>query len=139
MTIPAEVRGKFYALRALAVVVFAFAVVIFFLRPNSFTIESLGFLAILVGALLVRCSNAYVWRARGQVVPEWSPAKSVRRVGPLAWTLTGASLVACGVASYLMHLDALHGYKEVWPLNVFLGAVLALVVTSGYVAMKVFR
>lgn len=61
------------------------------------------------------------------------------RVGPLAWTLTGVSLVACGVGYYLMHLDALHGYKQVWPVNVFLGAVLALVATSGYVAMKIFQ
>lgn len=116
-----------------------FAVAVFLMRPNSFAIDSLGLLGIAVGLWLVRRSNAYAWRARGQAVPEWSPAKSVRRVGPLAWTLTGASLVACGVAYYLMHLDALQGYKEVWPLNVFLGAVLALVVTSGYVAMKVFR
>lgn len=139
MTIPAEVRGKFYALRALALVLGAFAVATFVLRPNSFGIRSLGLLGIMVGLWLVRQSNAFVRRARGQVVDGWPAAKSVKRVGPLAWTLTALSLVACGVGYHLMYLDALRGYKEVWPVNVFLAAVLALVITSGYVAMKIFR
>ncbi len=139
MSIPAEVRGRFYALRAMAVALCVFAAAAFYLRPDSYRFLLLGLAAISVGIWLVRRSNAYLRQARGQVATNWSPANAAGRVGPLAWTLTGVSLLACGVGYYLMHLDALHAYKQVWPLNVFLGAVLALVVTSGYVAMRIFR
>lgn len=139
MTVPAEVRTKFYALRALAVALCLSAAAAFYLRAGSYGFLLLGLAAISLGMWLVRRSNVYVRRARGQVVPELSPTRAARRVGPLAWALTGASLVACAVGYYLMHLDALHGYKQVWPLDVFLGAVLALVATLGYVAVKIFR
>lgn len=139
MTVPAEARGRFYALRALAVALCLSAAAAFYLRAGSYGFLLLGLAAILVGMWLVRLSNTYVRRGRGQAVGGWSPAGRARRVGRLAWALTGASLVACAVGYYLMHLDALHGYKQVWPLNVFLGAVLALVATSGYVAVKIFR
>lgn len=139
MSVPADVRGKFYAFRTVAIALFASALVVFFLRRNSFEIESLAFLAILVGAWLVRLSNTYVGRARGQAGAEWAPAKSAKRVGPLAWALTAASLAACVLFYLAMYVDAAHGGKEAWPAYALGGAVMALAVTSGYVAMKIFR
>lgn len=111
----------------------------FYLRPDSYRFLLLDLVAITVGMWFVRSSNEYIKRARGQVTVNWLSPKAAGRVGPLAWALTGASLVACGVGYYLMYLDALHGYKQEWPLNLFLGAVVALVATSGYVTMKIFR
>jgi hypothetical protein len=139
MTIPPNVRVKFYTLRALALALGAFAAVDFLLRPNAFGFRALALLGIFVGLWLVRRSNAYVWDARGQVVGVRSPAVAVRRVGPVAWTLVAASLVASGATFFLMYLDAVHGGKEAWPVYAFTGAVLAFAVASGYVAMKIFR
>lgn len=139
MTIPPQVRTKFYALRALAVVLAAFAVVIFILRPPGFGIRLLAFLAIFAGVSIVRYSNASVWRARGQVVGEWSSATAAKRVGRLAWTLTAVSLFACGVCVFIVYLDALHGGKEVWPAYALFVAVLALAATASYVVMRIFR
>jgi len=136
VTVPPEVRGKFYALRGLAVVFGAFGAGFFLLRPNEFWIRSAAALGILASLGLIRRSNVYVWRARGQVAADWSPAN---RVGPLTWVLTGASLAACGAAYFLMYLDQLHDGKEAWPVYAFAVAVLALVITSGYVTLRILR
>lgn len=139
MTIPAEVRGRFYALRASAVALFVCAAAAFYLRPGSYGFLLLGLAAIPVGMWLVRRSNALVRRARGQAVAQRSPAKAAGRVGPLAWALTVASLVACGVFYLAVRADLVHGGKQTWPVYALFGAVLALAATSGYVAAKIFR
>ncbi|MFZ0038629.1 MAG: hypothetical protein WAK91_14460 [Candidatus Acidiferrales bacterium] len=139
MTIPPNVRGKFYTLRALALALGAFAAVVFLLRPNGFGLRPLALLGIFVGLWLIRRSNASVWKARGQVVGMRSPANSAGRVEPLAWILTAASLVACGATYFLMYLDALHGGKEGWPAYAFGAAALVFAAASGYVAMKLFQ
>lgn len=139
MTIPSEVRGKFYALRAAALAVGLAGIAAIVLRGQDFGFLFLGLLGIVVGTWLVRRSNAMVWRARGQVVAEWSPAKASKRVGPLAWTLTAMSLAACVIFSLAVYVDQLHGGKQVWPVYALFVAVLALAVTSGYVAMRIFQ
>jgi len=139
VTIPPEVRGKFYTLRALAIALSAFAVFVFVMRPHAFGLRALALLGIFVGLWLVRRSNAYVWRAQGQVVIERSPTNPVGRVEPLAWTLMAASLLACGATYFLMHLDALHGGNEAWPAYAFGAAALVFAAASGYVVMKLFQ
>lgn len=139
MNIPPQVRKKFYTLRALAVVLMVFAGAIFMLRPHDFGAQLLIALAIFASVSIVRYSNASVWRARGQVVGEWSPATAAKRVGRLAWTLTAVSLFACGVCVFIVYLDALHGGKEVWPAYALFVAVLALAATASYVVMRIFR
>jgi hypothetical protein len=115
MTVPREVRTKFYALRALALVLLAFAGAVFILRPSGFGLRLLAFLAILLSVSVVRRANVAVWRARGDVLSEWS-ANKAGRVGPLSWTLVAASLLACVVSYFLMYLDQLHGGKDTWPV-----------------------
>lgn len=139
MTIPAEVRGKFYMLRAVALVVGLLGIAAIILGTHSLGLLFLGLLGIVVGMWLVRTSNAYVWRARGQVGGERAAAKTVRRISGLAWALTAASLVACVVFYIALYVDGLHGGKEVWPVYALLGAGLAFIVTSGYVAMRIFQ
>lgn len=139
MTIPTELLGRFYALRALALALVIGAAVPFFLWPNSFGLRSLGLLGILISVGLVRRSNSVVQRARGQAGTVWAPAKADRRVGPLVWALTGGSLVACVAFYFAMYVDQAHGGKEVWPVYAFAGAAIALAVTSGYIAMKLFQ
>ena len=139
MNIPAAVRGKFYALRALALVLIILSGSAFFLRPNSFSIRSVGLAGIMVGVWLVRRSDSIVQRAQGQAGTVWAPAKADRRVDRLAWALTAASLAACIIFYLAMNVDQAQGGKEVWPVYAFAGAVLALAVSSGYIAMKVFR
>ena len=138
MTVPAELRRKFYTLRALAALIALSAAAAFILRPHDFGIRLLAFLALLLALSLVKRSNILVWRARGDVIAEWASNRS-GQVGPLAWTLAAASLVAFGVCYYLLHLDALHGGKQVWPVYALFGAALAVTMTVGYVAVTMFR
>lgn len=139
VTIPAEVRGRFYALQALAVTLCALAMLAFFAQPNSLGFLLLGSFAIIVGMQLVRRSNAYVWRERGQAVGGRSAAKAAWPVGPVAWALTAAMLVGAGAFYRLLRLDALHWYKKVWPVDVFIGVVVAWVVAQVYLALKIRR
>ncbi len=139
MSIPAEVRERFYALRTLAVALCVLGAAAFYLRPGSYDFLVLGLAAIAVGMWLVRRSNEYVRRARGQVAANWLPKTAGRRVGPLAWTLTAASAAACVIFYFSMYVDAAHGGKQAWPAYALGGAVMALALTSGYVAMKIFR
>ena len=134
MTIPPEMRGKWYALRALAVVLVVFAAVSFFLWHNASGIRSIGLLAILLSGWLVRRSNALVWRAQKQVFVEPD-----RRVGPLVWTLISASLAAVVVFYFLMYVAEEHGGKDAWPVYGFVGAGLVLAMSTGYAVIKVLR
>lgn len=139
VTIPADVRGRFYALQALAVTLCALAMVAFFAQPNSFWFLLLGSFAIIVGMRVVLRSNAYVWRARGQAASGRSAPKAVRPVGPVAWALTAASLVGVGAFYRLLRLDALRWYKKVWPVDVVFGVFLAWFATKWYLALKIRR
>ncbi len=129
---------EIYALRALAAILLASAAVLFILRPHDLGIRLLAFLALLLALSLVKRSNILVWRARGDVIAEWASNRS-GQVGPLAWTLAAASLVAFGVCYYLLHLDALHGGKQVWPVYALFGAALAVTRAVGYVVVTMFR
>jgi hypothetical protein len=137
MSIPAEARGRFYTLRALALVLLAVAGAAFFLWPNSFGIRSLGLLGIMIAVSLVRRSNTVVQRAQGEAGTVWAPPNADRRVGPLVWALAAASFVACIVFYFCMNVDQAHGGNEVWPVYAFASAAIALAVTLGYVAAKV--
>lgn len=139
MTVPTEVRRRFYLLRAAAFIVGLPGIACVILGARSSGFLFVGLMGIVVGLWLVRRSNALALRARGQMTPGLPPASALRRVGPLAWALTGVSLLACLASYYALYLDGLHGGKEVWPVYALLGAGLALVVTSGYVAMRIFQ
>lgn len=139
MAIPIQVRSRFYALRALAVILMALAGLIFIVRPHNSGFRSLALLAILLSVWLGQRSQVVlVRRARGDVRAEL-PANRSGRVSALAWALTAASLLACVICYFLMYLDQLHGGKEVWPVYAFAAAGLALTITSSYVVMIMFR
>ena len=136
VTIPPKVRRRRYAMRALALVLLVSAGFALVLRSDSFGIRMLALGAIVVGVQLVKYSDDYVRRSQGRTGDGWSPARGDRRVGPLAWTLVVASLVACGVFYFAMYVDALHGGKQGWPVIAFAGAGVALTFTSGYIVVK---
>lgn len=142
MAIPREVRTKFYGLRALALVLMLCAAAMFMFRPHDFAFRSLAILAIFLGLGIVKISDSVARRAQGQVAPErsfeGSFAKEAERPSPLAWTLSAASLFACGVCLYLVHLDDLHGGQEGWPVYALFVAILALILSAGYVVMTRF-
>lgn len=139
MTIPAEVRVKFYALQALAAALCALTLVAFFERPNSSGFLLLGIFALTAGNWLVRRSNTYVWRARVKMVGAQSPAKAAGLVGPVAWSLLAAWLVGLGLWYRLARLDTLGWYKMEWPTDVVFGVFVAWLIAKVYLAKKLPR
>lgn len=143
MTIPREVRTKFYGLRSLALILMIFGAALFLLRPHDFSFRSLAIVAVLVGAWVGRQANLSASRAKGLVMPnssfEGSFAKQLDRTSPWVWILTGLSLAACVVCYYLMYLDQLNGGKEVWPVWAFFVAAIALTLSSSYAVMKIYN
>lgn len=139
MIIPPKVRRVWYMLRAFAITLIIFAIVIFLLWPNIFGFRLLGLLMILISVWVVRISNTYVRRAQGQVEDDKSQNKTARRVGLLGWLLAAGSFIACAAFYLVMYVDALHGGKEGWPAYAFGCAALALAVTGSYVIMKLFQ
>lgn len=138
MSIPKEVRTKFYALRIVAVALIVFAGVLLIGHPHNLSAKSLGMLAIFACILIARYSNATVWRARGQPTSNWSPANQVKRVGPLPWVLTVLSLIACVIFYYLMYLN-LDGGNALWPVWGFFFSGLVLAAITSYIAYMTFR
>ena len=73
MTIPTEVRKKFYALRVLAAILLANAAVLFILLPRNFAIRSLCLVALLIsvglsGALTpLSAERGVKWSASGHL------------------------------------------------------------------------
>jgi hypothetical protein len=139
VTTPAGVRGRLYALQALAGALCAIALVAFFARPNSFGFLLLGVFAIIVGMRLARRSSADRWRAPGQIAGKRSAAKATRPEGPVAWALLAASLVGLVVAYHIARSDALRWYKKEWPVDVVCGVILALYATRWYLGSKLPR
>lgn len=60
----------------------------------------------------------------------------LRRAGLMLWILSAQSVLAVGVAYFLMYRDGLGGYHQVWPVYVFAGAV---VVAAGVVGSLVAK
>lgn len=134
-----KLNGRAYAYRLAALALVVFAAVTFLRRPNGFGIESLAFSATLLSIWLIRQSNRYVRKARGQTVVDLSISERAKRVGRLTWILTGVSLAACVVFVGLMYIDALRGGKAAWPAYACGGAVIALALATGTLAAKLFR
>jgi hypothetical protein len=134
-----EVRRKLYILRGLAFALVAFAAVAFLARPHSLGMRLWGLLAIFIGMWVARRSNEYARRAGDHATAEWSPADESKRVGPLMWAITAASLAACGVFYYAMYVDQLHGGRQAWPADAFAGAGIVFALTAATIAAKLSR
>lgn len=133
MTIPQQTpRKKRYVVFALGLIVVLFGAVTIAWNDKSYSFGLLcvGLAALMTGSWLVRVSNVH---AQPSPRLRLAVAGVSNRPGRVTWALTGASLVACGVTYYILHLDVLHGGKEGWPVWAFFFAVTALVLSAGYV------
>lgn len=92
-------------------------------RIEDFVIWLLGLLMIVASTYLVRISNV---RARpGAVAGE---DRASKRPGALLWLMGAASVIALVISYHYLYRDALGGYHEVWPVDVF--AAVALISAS---------
>lgn len=92
-------------------------------RIEDFVIWLLGLLMIVASTYLVRISNV---RARPGAVAVGDRAS--KRPGALLWLMGAASVIALAISYHYLYRDALGGYHEVWPVDVF--AAVALISAS---------
>lgn len=130
-TLPGTPRKR-YSLFVLAIVLLALGALAIAFSGYNFLINAFGLLMILAAVRLVRASNVHA-----QTMPT-GPARdpNARRVGPLAWVFGVVSLFAVGASYYLLHLDAVDGGHQGWPVYLFSAAVLFCAAALGYLAAK---
>ena len=123
----------------LAVLLLAFACAMFIVASNSFTMRSLGIVAILVSVWLVRVSNVHSRPSPGLAGDEGTSTRTSKRLGRVEWVVGPLSLLAAGASYLYLRNDALNGYQQVLPVYVFAGVGLVCTVIWGYLAVKLLR
>jgi hypothetical protein len=128
---PETAQKKRYVLFSLAIVLFAFAAVIFLLGSSYPAIRPLAGIACVAAAYLVRMSNVH----RSQSLPNvpvfgvgFTEEKRFRR---LLWVISIALVPLLCVSLILMYVDAANGGNESWPVYVLAGVSLACATVWG--------
>jgi hypothetical protein len=101
-------------------------------RIEDFVIWLLGLLMIVASTYLVRMSNV---RARPGAVAggdQVSGQRTGKRPGALLWLMGAASVVALVISYHYLYQDALGGYHEVWPVDVFAAVALISATVLAY-------
>lgn len=125
--------------RVLALLLLAVAGLIFVVAPKSFALQCVAVAAILASVQLVRRSGPRAPKGFRQVGSHWRGVKLAGGPGRVAWILFVASVVAVGASRLLLNNDFVHGGHQVWPLYVFVGAIVALFIAMEYITVNIQR
>ena len=129
---------KRYGLFILAILSLLLGGVAIYIGSHNFRIRSIGLLAILISAYLVRVSRVHS-RSDLSAVNKQAENIAIRRPGRVLWTISIGLLVLAGVSFLYLYHDALHGYQEVLPVYIF--AVVGVVCTLvwSYLLLRIFE
>ena len=133
---PPTTNYRSYGVFSLAILLLILGGAAIYLGSHDFSIRSLGLVACLASAHLIR-----TWRVRGR---KSSALVIDRSMGPGAETgparsvwIIGAALVPVAVLSYLyLYQDAQNGYHEVLPVYVFAGVAIICAGVWSYLASR---
>lgn len=120
-----------YGLFVLAVLLLLSGAVAEYLGSNNFPIRVLGLAFLMASVYLVRISRVH----HGSSLPK---TNSVEYGGPsrLLWILSLALVPLLGASAFLLHIDAVNGGHEVWPVYLFSGVGLVCAGVWGCLAVK---
>ncbi|MES1190871.1 MAG: hypothetical protein ABUS47_07315 [Steroidobacter sp.] len=138
MTTLKEVMRKRYYLFAIALVLLVSGGVALFWGVSSFPIRSVGLIACVISAYLVRMSNMSIRPSKTSIESSPSELTKQSRTKLIMWAVGVAILIILGVAYHALYKDALHGYQETFPVYFFTGAALVCAVYWGYLISKYF-
>lgn len=128
---------KRYGLFSLAIFLLLLGGAFIFWGIGNFVIRSLGLLACVASASLVRISNVrdrpFSGLGGGQV------AGSTARPGRLTWFIGVLSVLLTGASFLYLYNDALHGYHELLPVYVFAGTAFACTLVWSYLVSRFFQ
>jgi hypothetical protein len=130
-------RALRYSLFGVGVVLLAAGGVLLYVGGSRFEVRALGLFACMLGVFMLRKSSLTVFLRRhaldGQL-PTNAPARwpSVRM-----WLVGVGLLALVGVAYALLYRDAVGGYKDIFPVYLFAGAILVAAVFWGYLIARI--
>lgn len=139
MTVSQETPRKRYGLLILAILLLLSGGGALYAGSHNFAIRSLGLVAIVASAYLVRISRVHNRSGSSAASGQGIDSKAARRPGRLLWTVSVALLLLAGVSYLYLYNDALHGYHEVLPVYMFAGVGLACVLVWSYLVSRIVR
>ena len=129
-----ELQKKRYGLFVLALLLLAAGGVGLFLGLHNPMIRSLGLMAVMISAYLVRASRVH--NRPVSVVASGQGADFTAANGPgrLLWIVSVSLVPIVAGAWYLLHLDAVNGGQTAWPVYLFAGVAVVCAVVWGLLA-----
>jgi hypothetical protein len=130
---------KKYGLFSVAVLLLLCGGAALFLAPHGYTIRSVGVVAVMVSAYLVRISHVHTRSTLSAAAGPEGTFNTQKRPGRIAWVV-GLALLPTLAASFLyLHNDAIHGGHTALPAYVFAGVILACAAVWGYIVSQIMR
>jgi hypothetical protein len=128
-----QVARKRYGLFVVALLLLLLGGVGIYFGSHNFPIRFLGLVAIMASAYFVRISHV---RDRSGLAQARDRGVELKTEGPgrLLWIVSIALVPLLGAAFFLLHIDAVNGGHDAWPVDVFAGVVLACAVVWSYLA-----
>lgn len=109
---PSKVSRGLFALAILLLALGGIALCFDAIRP-------LGGIAIVVSVVLIRKSKKQGPTASTERIVQRPDLGSAYHPGLLAWSLGAVSLLSIGISLWFLHVDAIHGHNQIWPVYLF--------------------
>lgn len=137
MSTSQNVVPKKYGLFVLAILLLLLGGVGIYLGSNNYPIRVLGLISIMANVYLVRISRV----RNGSSLPDARGQKKNYKIekgpGLLLWIVSLALVPLLGASGLLLHIDAVNGGHEAWPVDIFAGVALACAIVWGYLVAKI--
>lgn len=135
-TPPPQERHLLFALAVLLLLAGGAALLV---GPKNFGVWSLGLVACIVSAYLIRVSSVRSRSASAATGGEGADSKAKKGRGRLIWIIGAALLPAAGASFFYLYQDALHGYHDITPVYVLAGVAALCAVVWSYLVSRVLH
>ena len=135
MSVP-QVADKKHGLRVLAVFLLLLGGIGIYLGSDNYPIRVLGAIAILASVCVLR-----IYRSSTRIAPAIATENTASMLtsgpGRLLWIISFAMVPLLGAAWFLLHVDAVNGGHQAWPVDVFAGVALICCVVWSFLYAKI--
>ena len=138
VSISQNVVTKRYGLFVLAILLLLLGGVGIYLGSNNYPIRVLGLISIMVSVYFVKISRVYNGSSLHEARGPGKNYKIENGPGRLLWIVSLAAVALLGASGFLLHIDAVNGGHEAWPVDIFAGVALACAIVWGYLAARIF-
>jgi hypothetical protein len=132
-----NVTRKRYGLLLLAFLLLLLGGAGVYLGSHNFLIRVLGIVAIMASTYFVRISRVRDGSALSETSRRGRDFKSAEAPGTLLWIISLSLVPLLGGAFFLLHIDAVNGGHERWPVDVFAGVGFTCAIVWGYLVAKI--